>query len=240
MLGFWNVNGIRNKLESRNVLQWLLKYAIKAVSDLHVEDNLSMPSDHAPVTVSLDRGHLESTSSSDLLTRAGQLGDHAVLHRAHAPTAVNKQMSRRPVRYTDIDCDLFQHTLEEIHPPGINVNNYEVTAELFTDTIYDCASNCKTSNVHTPPNHVVISDDRWENILNSNDDKLIWNSINRKRNIKEPEYEMPPDSNFQEHLETILNPEYGMQLNQKDHLSDVHIPVLNDPMSPIEVEDVIR
>ena len=170
----------------------------------------------------------------------GQLGDHAVLHRAHAPTAVNKQISRRPVRYTDIDCDLFQHTLGEIHPPDIDVNNYEVAAELFTDTIYDCASNCKTSNVHTAPNHAVISDDRWENILNSNDDKLIWNSINWKCNIEEPEYEIPPDSNFQEHLETILNPEDGMQLDQDEYLSDVHIPVLNDPISPIEVEDVIH
>ena len=96
----------------------------------------------------------------------------------------------------------------------IDVNNYEVAAELFTDTIYDCATNCKTSNVHIAPHHVMISDDRWENILNSNDDKHIRNSINWKGNIEEPEYEMPPDSNFQEHLETISNPEDGMQLNQ--------------------------
>ena len=239
---------IRGALMYREKHQWvseldiclISKDAIKAVSNLHVDQNLSMPSDHAPVTVSLDRGHLESTSSSDLLTRAGQLGNHTVLHKAHAPTAVNKQISRRPVRYTDIDCDLFQHTLGEIHPPDIDVNNYEVAAELFTDTIYDCASNCKTSNVHTAPNNAVISDDRWENILNSNDDKPIWNSINWKGNIEEPEYEMPPDSNFQEHLETILNPEDGMQLNQDEYLSDVHIPVLNDPMYPIEMEDVIH
>ena len=69
---------IRGALTYRERQQWvseldiclISKDAIKAVSDLHVDQNLSMPSDHAPVTVSLDRGHLESTSSSDLLTRA--------------------------------------------------------------------------------------------------------------------------------------------------------------------------
>ena len=66
------------------------------------------------------------------------------------------------------------------------VNNYEVAAEIFTDTFYNCASSCKTSNVHSAPIHEVMSDDRWENILNNNDDKLIGNSISRKGNIQDP------------------------------------------------------
>ena len=98
---------IRGALTYRERHQWVSELDMRLISKDAIK----------AATVSLDRGHLESTSSSDLLTRAGQLGDHAVLHRAHAPTAVNKQISRRPVRYTDIDCDLFQHTLEEIHPP---------------------------------------------------------------------------------------------------------------------------
>ena len=51
---------------------------------------------------------------------------------------------------------------------------------------------------------------------------------------------MPPDSHFQEHSETVLNPEDGMQWNNNKYLSDVHIPMLYDPISPIEVEDVIH
>ena len=43
MLGFWNVNGIRNKLESRNVLQWLLKHDIIFLSETKTNCDFHVP-----------------------------------------------------------------------------------------------------------------------------------------------------------------------------------------------------
>ena len=211
---------------------------VAAVTSLQVDQCLTIPSDHAPVTVSLDCGYLKATCSSDLMTRSHQLGSHAVLDRSHPTRPVDECLRRRPVKYVDIDCDLFQHALQDHDPDDIVIDNYEEAVDHFTNVLYECAMGSKSSTKRSSFGNVL--DDRWKNILNSNDDKLLWNSINWKGNICEPVYDKPPDEHFKEHLEAILNPDDVIELNPNEFQSDVHIPLLDDPICPNEVVEVIQ
>ena len=50
----------------------------------------------------------------------------------------------------------------------------------------------------------------------------------------------PSDSEFKEHFEALLNPE-GLEELELEHVySNVHVPVLDNPIEPIEVDHVIK
>ena len=46
--------------------------------------------------------------------------------------------------------------------------------------------------------------------------------------------EFPPDEQFREHLEAVLNPNDVLPIEVNDYQSDVHIPVLDEPIGPNE------
>ena len=87
------------------------------VTEISVDQCYSFPSDHAPLSIRLDTSGLNRVSPATLLTRASQLGDHAVLH----PTGANpghghepQLQRRRPIYPDDIDPIIFQNRLENI------------------------------------------------------------------------------------------------------------------------------
>ena len=49
----------------------------------------------------------------------------------------------------------------------------------------------------------------------------------------------PSDHEFRENLESLLNPEDTTELNPSDYVSDIYIPVLDDPIDPNEVSYVL-
>ena len=53
--------------------------------------------------------------------------------------------------------------------------------------------------------------------------------------------EMKPSTEaFIEHFEALLNPESLQELNFEHIHSDVNVPVLDDPLNPMEVDQVIQ
>ena len=81
---------------------------------------------------------------------------------------------------------------------------------------------------------------RWQYILDSTDDKLLWKSVNWNGDINSDVSETPPDDTFKEHLESLLNPDGAETLCPTDYVSDVYIPTLDDPIDPAEIDYVIN
>ena len=57
-------------------------------------------------------------------------------------------------------------------------------------------------------------------------------------NINVPQ--RPSDDEFKVHLESLFNPEETSELDPADYVSDIYVPVLDDPIDPIEVSDVLQ
>lgn len=84
---------------------------------------------------------------------------------------------------------------------------------------------------------------RWARILQSNDSKLVWSSINWKGNVEMNECEQPSDELFKDHIENLLNPENVPDIANVDVENDVnvpYIPVLDDPFSMRELNEAVN
>ena len=84
------------------------------------------------------------------------------------------------------------------------------------------------------------TDDKWKQILSSDDDKALWKSINWKGEIGDINQERPSEAAFQEHLESVLNPDEAEPVLAENLLSDVSVPMLDNPIDPSEVDYVLQ
>ena len=55
--------------------------------------------------------------------------------------------------------------------------------------------------------------DRWQYILNSNTDKLLWKAVDWNGGINQKTLQCTNDNDFKENLECLLNPEGVPELN---------------------------
>ena len=161
-----------------------------AISSLHVDQQFCFPSDHAPVTPTINVSEGRPADMNDLTVCASQLGDHAVLHSA--PIVGNsKPQRKRPIKKSQVDEGLFQRGLDQCSTEGLidGAENHEEAIELFCDMLYSCAASSQnvrpTNSDRLNDNVDSVAGDRWQRILASRDDKLLWKSINWKGEIYE-------------------------------------------------------
>lgn len=82
---------------------------------------------------------------------------------------------------------------------------------------------------------------RWQCILEYGDAKMLWQSTDWKGEFSSsPQQEMPSENDFEEHMERLLNPPVGGEENLL-HMEDynVNMPLLHDPITTTEVQNVI-
>ncbi len=91
---------------------------------LDINQDLFMPSDHAPIGIAMDLAVLEYMRMDDMLERATSLGDHAV---NHSPTD-NHPFRRHSIPYRHIDSGTLRADLEASVPPD-PVNDVDVDSE---------------------------------------------------------------------------------------------------------------
>ena len=230
------------------------KNTIDYVAEISVDQCYSFPSDHAPVSIRLDTSGLNRVSPAALLTRASQLGDHAVLH----PTGANpghghehQLRRRRPIYPNNIDPVIFQNRLENIDPVDCFNENYtnEKTIDVFCEQLYVAASD---SSLQTLPNDLITpeggatnpthtsSRQRWQRIIRSHDDKALWKAIDWKGGFGENSRECPSADDFKIHLENITNPDNEFELDPNDYVTNTSVPILDNPIQPQEIEYVLR
>ena len=111
---------------------------------------------------------------------------------------------------------------------------------MLSQTLYKCVESSKKTE-----ENLQWSNDqhgRWQRILDSKDDKLLWKAINWKGEYEAPESKegWPTDSEFKDNLEALLNPIATETLQEGEIVSNTTVPILDNLITPMELEDVIK
>ena len=159
-------------------------------------------SDHAPLSITLDMNKRSVVPTKDLVERAAVLGQTQWSGSQTAGCKLRKSLS-----YKKIDADKFVRTLNLIDPPQL-MQESDIDAALSSgyETIINTAKNCMRETQRATGDWRE-TESTWARIMHSNDNKLLWKSINWKGSLEIENKERPSDNNFKEHVEKLLNPE---------------------------------
>lgn len=92
-------------------------------------------------------------------------------------------------------------------------DDIDVGVNILSTVLYDSAKDCRSC---LPNPDATAPVNRWEGLLESNDDAKVWRFINWKGELSEDRTqvsESPSDEEFKEHFNEILNPNYREDLN---------------------------
>jgi hypothetical protein len=83
---------------------------------------------------------------------------------------------------------------------------------------------------------------RWQRILEMKDEKSLWHAINWKGEFLplQTHDDRPSDESFKKHLEQLLNPVEAETLLNGEIVSQVDVPLLDQRISPMEIDSVIK
>ena len=216
-------------------LDWAIvsNTALPDIESFCIIKGIHLPTNHAPIAIKIKQ---TETLTEDLLSRARQLG---VSYTAQEPSV------RRPLSMQQIDQQMFQENL----PSADNLwQEAGLGAEIGTrvaDILYDTASTCSMAKRHhytqTSMPHCQNAQDRWNNILRFGDSKQLWQAINWSGSFHVPSdcTETPNDMEFCRHFEKLLNPVVDHEDMYIPNESK-YIPVLDDDISPLEVDNAIK
>lgn len=227
-----------SKLTYRQGTEWISELDICAVSRNMVEcvhsfsvlQNFELPSDHAPISLTLQP---PSVNLDSLSVRASNLGDHAVLYSCQ-----NGSLVRKSIKFHEVNQATFLELLCQHDQPVVE-GDAGVAAQHVSDVLYECASASRIT-VASPDPDTALS--RWERLLANNDEAQVWRAINWHGEVNHTPSQtasVPTDQQFKEYFEEILNPENVDPIDDDLH-SNVYIPVLDDPITPQEVSDQLR
>lgn len=222
----------RNKWISQLDLCIVSEDLIPCVSHFDVNQDTTLPSNHAPVSVRVTFPE-ERLSPKQVLIRSSDIGTY--------PTK-QTHLCKRPISFERIDTARFTENMSSLIPPLVaHGADFNSLAEEFGEILYNSISESKEAPIHIEHQHDP-STTRWERIMNCGDDGLLWKAIDWKGRFN-PEHtddtdNQPSEAEFQEHLEKLLNP--GDEAITTD-LSNYHttIPVLDNVIPVKEVADVI-
>ncbi|MPC44828.1 hypothetical protein E2C01_038508 [Portunus trituberculatus] len=117
----------------------------------------------------------------------------------------------------------------------------DVAASLISECLYECVQSSKGVIPTGGGGETDARLGKWEKLLSDADDARVWRAISWKGDLETstPDNEnRPSDDEFKFHLERVLNPDPLPPLVRAT--ADVTIPILDDPISPTEVDCQIR
>ena len=197
-----------------------------------VDQSLSLPSDHAPIFVSMT---IPNNDYESLHNRAAMLGDHAVLHN----NETKNNLVRKAVKYEDIDKDKFLQELSSVNPVPAQ-ESINSSAVYFSNILYSCSMKSKV--ITQQQGYVDLSVGRWERLILNNNDEQIWRAIDWKGEYQQRSYTdtSPDDNEFKVMFEDMLNSPCEQNLLDEEYITNVSIPLLDDPIQPNEVLDQVK
>ena len=208
---------------------------LNMVKNLHVHQDVR-GSDHAPLSITLSIDTVSALSAKELLQRSAGLCQS---HHIQAPLPGHRL--KKSVGYKDVDGEKFVRLLNAIPPPVI-VDDGDVSEAISRgcDVIMDIAAR-STKNTPNIGNDWNQAQPRWTRLLECNDSKLVWRSIDWKGNVEIQDCEQPNDVSFKEHFEKLLDPEGVPDIEHVDIEDNVpYIPVLDDPFSIEELNGAVK
>ena len=138
--------------------------------------------------------------------------------------------------FANIDKDKFKLNLPYC---SLNENDdVNVMTNKVTDALYECVTRSEVRG------RGGVSDDglgRWQRMLSDRDDARVWKAVNWKGDVdvmNDGDENLPSDTESKDYFEELFNPD------DMDGIADVTtgltIPVLDEPITPLEVELQIR
>ena len=82
--------------------------------------------------------------------------------------------------------------------------------------------------------------EEWKRVTSGNDDSELWNKIDWKGEIKCATKIHPPLNQLKEHFENIYTAEDNSLQNLDELSSDIYIPILDDPITNLEVNESMK
>ena len=121
-------------------------------------------------------------------------------------------------------------------------NQPELACEAIATMLYDCAKSSKIKYAPVQHHRARNATQRWNNILSSGNDKSLWAAINWNGTIGDivANNDKPSDVEFCKHFETLLNRPVESDLSDYQPTTQCYIPVLDDPITPYEVDTCIK
>ena len=220
----------RNKWISELDICIASKELIPCVSYFNVNQDTAFPSNHAPVTVRFSFPG-QRISLEQLFVRSVDIGTYPIKQR---------QLCKPPIRFDQVDTECFKEKITPVDLAFPTPYDHNSLAERFNDLLYTTLAESKKAPMHIEHPHD-LSLSRWERILKCEDDGLLWKAIDWKGqfNPGNPDAEsQPSESQFQNHLEKLLNPaDEGILTDLSNHHTT--ITVSNQTIEVKEVKEVI-
>ena len=210
---------------------------IKDINSFCVHKEECLPSDHAPISIKVN---IAGMSLDCLYHRACQLGGHVfpMSQDEHVP------MVRKPIKFTNINKELFCHNMNDIDVSSYeHINDVNAFAKNLSDTLYECARGSRETAGVTPRAGDAADANlaRWDRLLQDTDDKRVWQAINWKGCLQDDtDADVKPSDeefrSFYDHLMNVPTDDFTDICQEVN----VTIPVLDSPISPDEVASQIN
>ena len=225
----------RQKKKWVSQIDWAIcsENILPLINDFFVINDLALPSNHAPIICNIQFRELSLRS---LIDRSNLLGRYK-----------NPNKKTVMIKSDRIDRNLFRNNLpppdEIIVNSFMQENNNGPNYEILLKNIENCFYNTSKLSVKPRNIHEEIENNRWRKILATKDSRLLWQSINWKgdfENSKQKESE-PTSKQFCEYFDKLLNSrqQQNITLFVPEHRY-IYIPILDDPISYIEIENAIK
>ena len=149
---------------------------VKCQSDFIVRQDIPLPSDHAPVAITV---HPPNVDVACLCSCAQYLGDHATLYTRVS----DKPFVKQPLQLDKINVESFCDALARRDLHLLNHNNIDDYMNAISDVSYTCSRETQNESIMIPSNNQSL--ERWDRLLSDNDDARIWQAIDWKGEYKE-------------------------------------------------------
>ena len=203
---------------------------IDQILEVHTHQGMR-GSDHAPLSVTVAILTATITNIDMLMKRSEMLG------QVYTQANDNQNLKQTP-SHRKLNLEQLTRTLQEIEPPTINNHeDVEHAVDAGFCTINNAALSCRTD---TPNTIWDQTRPRWARILESQDLKSIWKSLNWRGTFDDPAESQPPDNAFKLHFEQLLSQEANTTGNMVNTDTAPYIPVLDDPFVYKELENAVK
>ena len=209
------------------------KEVMPLISRLKTENAKNLPSDHAPLEVTLDLSKCTVMLSSTH-ARSAALGEHTIPHEkgpAHGP----------PLHA--VDEPAFRAQIAAKPPPGLPDDDNQLNDTIMN--LNAILNETAKQSRHRPPRNTEQwgpDQERWTRLIESADDRTIWRAIGWNGCLEREsavDGRRPSDAEFKTHFEALFHTENQHVLNI-DTQDAPFIPLLDDPFTPREIDDAIK
>ena len=146
-------------------------------------------------------------------------------------------MTKRPLKLPNIDCERFVTQLNEQNIRVDLVANSDLAASYLGESLYNSAY-VSRSDTNPVVDSVSSNSNRWERLIEENDQAKIWQAINWRGEIMDDSditVSKPTDDEFKDYFDQIFSPS-GVEYPGPTELhTEVYMPLLDNSITPDEV-----